>query len=413
MTPAPPHEDPGPGPGRNALSRLDRPLPGPQGRPLRVGLHQPALPKYRVPVFREFASRDGIDLELSYGVEPFIANVPPDGFRATERAPLRLLGRIWWYAGQFRLADPSRFDVAIFPWNTRILSLVPALIVARLRGVATVVWGHGYSKNESSLRRWIRLRMGLLADCQLFYNYGTAQQMIRLGAPRNRVFVALNCLDQAPIERAQDAWRAQPGRLDAWRRDQGVDPRRTLLFVSRLDPANRVDLLLRAAAALRARFPDLLVAIVGKGDDEPRLRALAGELGLGSTVRFVGAEYEEDRLAPWFLSARAFCYPANIGLSILHAFGYGLPVVTSDNFSGQNPEIEALRHEVNGLTYTDASVEALAAALERLLRDDDLHGRLSAGARETVREAFSLSWMVDGLEAAARRAYARRALKAR
>ena len=40
----------------------------------------------------------------------------------------------------------------------------------------------------------------------------------------------------------------------------------------------------------------------------------------------LGSIYDEIELAPWFLTADAFVYPENIGLSILHAFGYGLPV---------------------------------------------------------------------------------------
>ena len=36
------------------------------------------------------------------------------------------------------------------------------------------------------------------------------------------------------------------------------------------------------------------------------------------------------------------CYPVNIGLSLLHAFGFGLPVVTGNDIGSHNPGIETL-----------------------------------------------------------------------
>ena len=36
-------------------------------QPIRVVIQQPALPKYRVPVFRELAKRPDIDLTLYFG----------------------------------------------------------------------------------------------------------------------------------------------------------------------------------------------------------------------------------------------------------------------------------------------------------------------------------------------------------
>ena len=114
------------------------------------------------------------------------------------------------------------------------------------------------------------------------------------------------------------------------------------------------------------------------------------------------ARYNEEALAPWFLCADAFCYPANIGLSILHAFGYGLPVVTSDRVEAQNPEIEALRHEENGLLYADGDARALAGALKMLFDDRGLRQRLSRAARATVCDRYNIARMVDGMEAAVR-----------
>ena len=124
-------------------------------------------------------------------------------------------------------------------------------------------------------------------------------------------------------------------------------------------------------------------------------------------MTFTGPIYEEQQLAAYFLSSSVFCYPENIGLSILHAMGYGLPVVTSDKVEAQNPEIEALVDGYNGRFYPHGDVAKLADTLVELLTDSHLCASLGANALRTVAERFSLENMVSGFEQAIRAAHER------
>ncbi|HYE63238.1 MAG TPA: glycosyltransferase family 4 protein [Phycisphaerales bacterium] len=379
--------------------------------PIHVVIQQPSLARYRVPVYRELAHRPGIDLHLLYGHDPLIPNVEPEGFKGTlvPFTPIGLPGSVaLWHKAQYSHATLKRADVVILSWSSRFLSLVPALIRARRNGVGTILWGHGYSKTETGWRADTRRRIADMGTALLFYNRTAASAYIAGGASSpERVFVALNSLDQTPIRAARDAWLNNPQRLAAFQATNDLVGTQTILYVSRFDPANRLDLLLRAAAKLAPDLPRLRVALIGKGQGQDEVRALADTLGIADRVRFLGAIYEEDSLAPWFLSSQVFCYPANIGLSILHAFGYSLPVITSDKREQQNPEIESLRHGHNGLVYPDGDAEALTQALRQLLTDDALRARLSSGALATVETEFCLPRMVDGMEAAIRYAAAK------
>ena len=367
---------------------------------IRLAIQQPSLAAYRVPVFRELAARKGIDLTVYYGQSPGLANVEPEGFRAV-RTPLRRVGTARWHSAQLSLATRRKCDVLMLGWDLHYLSLVPALLRAKAAGVKTILWGHGYSKRESPRRRALRLRVGKMATATLFYNRSAAEAAIGQGLERERVFVALNSLDQAPISAARSKWMDDPARLEAFRRENSLTGP-TVLFCSRLERANRVELLLRAVALLKDEILDLTAVIIGSGEHLMELQELAAALHIAPRVRFLGAIYDEDKLAPWFCSAFCFCYPANIGLSILHAMGYGLPAVTSNRRKAQNPEIEALREGENGLLFRDGDPAALADALRRLHADESLRQRLSAEALRTVREQFTLSRMVDGMMAAVR-----------
>lgn len=367
-------------------------------------VEQPSLAKYRLPVFRELAHRPGINLTLLYGEAPGIPNVEPDGFEG-HFVPMwhrKFAGQIIrWHRAQWQAAGRKDADVLLFSWNVRYLSLIPSLMRARWNGKPVILWGHGYSKREHGVRRIVRETVTRLATAVLLYDRVTAERLIESGMHRQRVFVAANAIDQTRIAEARHAWLADPQRLRQFQDDHGLRDRQVLLFVSRFDPLNRVDLLIEAAAQLRARFPRLVTILIGSGgNEEARLQELVDQHQMADQVRFVGSMYDEMSLAPWFLSADAFVYPANIGLSILHAFGYGVPVVTCDAVERQNPEIVALAHETNGLLYKDGSVSDLASAIGRLLDDNELRDRMSAAALQTAREEFTVPRMVDGFVAA-------------
>ena len=355
-----------------------------------------------MPVFRALAGRPGIDLTVYHGDVPNLANAPPDGFRAVHVPVARVrVGRrtALWHPPQWALAAGGQADVLCLSWDLHYAGLVPALLRAQAQGVPTILWGHGYSKRESPVRARLRRAVTRLATAVLFYDHRTAARHVRAGADPARVFVAANALDGAPIAVARDAWSSDPARLSRFRAGRGLDARPVVLFVSRLDPDNRVDLLLHAAARLG---DGVQVAVIGDGPDRARLESLAGLLGLRERVRFTGAIYDEHAVAPWFLTSAAFCYPANVGLSLLHAFGYGVPVVTGDDLAAHNPEIAALRPDENGLLFRAGDAADLSRVLARLLADASLRARLSTGARDTVAGPFSLDRMVDGFEAAVR-----------
>ncbi|UYV13943.1 MAG: glycosyltransferase family 4 protein [Phycisphaera sp.] len=372
--------------------------------PIRVCIQQPALPAYRVPVFAELARRPGLSVEVLYYEQAKLPNVEAQGFTARPVAMRRLLRRpreVRWVPAQFEAADPARADVAVFEHNSGVLSLIPAMRRAKRNGVGVVLWGHGYSVRETGWSRRLRNWFGRQADAVLLYNHEARERLIDEGMDPKRLFVALNSLDQEPIQRARERWLADPEGLARFRAEQKLDGP-VVLFVSRLYAQNRMDLLLHAAARLKDSHPDLIVAIVGDGAERENLEALAQRLGIADRVRMPGAVYGQEELAPWFLSSRVFCYPRFIGLSVLHAFGYGLPVVTNQDMWSHPPEAQSIVHGENGLLVDPGEPGSLAEAIARLVDDEALARRLGESGRQTVLERYTIAGMVDGHEAAIR-----------
>jgi 1,2-diacylglycerol 3-alpha-glucosyltransferase len=80
---------------------------------------------------------------------------------------------------------------------------------------------------------------------------------------------------------------------------------------------------------VRRDLPGACLFLVGDGDDRPRLLRLAGELGLGGAVRFVGV-VPHEKVNEYYGAADLFLFPSTTetqGLVVLEALATGVPVV--------------------------------------------------------------------------------------
>jgi glycosyltransferase involved in cell wall biosynthesis len=89
----------------------------------------------------------------------------------------------------------------------------------------------------------------------------------------------------------------------------GLKGKRIILSVARLDPRKRIDVLIKAFAAVCAKFDDVVLIIVGSGSDEGRLTALVRELKLGDKIIFTG-HVKDDELWDYYAACDLFASPA-------------------------------------------------------------------------------------------------------
>ncbi|HKI34244.1 MAG TPA: glycosyltransferase family 1 protein [Gemmataceae bacterium] len=145
--------------------------------------------------------------------------------------------------------------------------------------------------------------------------------------------------------------------------------------------------LLRAYAVLRSRDRrDVQLVLVGEkyrtGD---ALARLAEELGVQEAVVFTGFASHED-LNALYCGAAVFAFPSlaeGYGLPVLEAMACGTPVVAS-NASAVPEAVGAA-----GVVADARNPEAFAAALARMLEDDDLRAQ---SAKRGLARAAEFSW---------------------
>lgn len=166
--------------------------------------------------------------------------------------------------------------------------------------------------------------------------------------------------------------------------------------------------LLRAFAALRDRR-DVELWFAGDGPLRRTCELLAQELRLEAVVRFLG--HVDDPTAV-FRALDVFVLPSDdeqMPLALLEAMAHGLPVVAtavgdvvSMLPSCQQPFVVALgadehvgadRRAVRVVRHDHGGVEAMAAAMARLLASSALRAELGAENRARVHHEFSLAAM--------------------
>jgi glycosyltransferase involved in cell wall biosynthesis len=373
---------------------------------IRVCIVQPVVAAYNTPFFNLIGSAPDIDLHVWAGMAA--PSAPPsdltDNFTdfTFRVAPTKKVGPFFWQPLQWEAVTNQQFDVVALSWNSRYPLLLPCVFAARWHRVGTLMWGHGTTPRDSRLRRGIREGIGRRANGCVLYTDTVADDLLDRGFPADKLFVAPNAIDQAPLRSEADAWLNSPGRLESFRIREGIVDRDVVLFVSRLRRNKRPQMLLDAVHLLSQHRPRILLTVIGAGEDRASLEAQARRLGIAGNVRFLGPIYDQHLLAPWFLSSVAFAMPCSIGLSIFTAFGYGLPVVTSAG--DQTPEFTALRPGWNGLLHEMDDAQSVADALELLLSNPPLCMTMSTNARATVSpgSTYTIESMAEGMASAIR-----------
>ena len=139
-----------------------------------------------------------------------------------------------------------------------------------------------------------------------------------------------------------DGDRFFPGSKSAILLEQyGLTGAKVLLTVARLWSGDRykgVDVTIRALAAIAQAIPTVKYLVIGRGDDQPRLAALAQTLHVADRVVFAGF-VPTAALPEYYRLADGYVMPSQegFGLVYLEAMACGVPVLAGDADGSADP----------------------------------------------------------------------------
>jgi glycosyltransferase involved in cell wall biosynthesis len=334
------------------------------------------------------------------GVNVVVATFYPVGRLGEELEGVRNIRLVF-------LGKRGRWDVARF--GRRLLSTVReaapdvvigymqvanflSLLAGRWAG-CRVVWNVrctnvpvGYYGLPAMAALWLEKVFSRLAEAIIVNSEAGRAYFASRGFFSKRLFVIRNGIDTERFFRTPD------GRA-AVRRELGVVEAEPLVgLVARLDPMKDHESFLQAAAAIAADRPEIRFLCVGGGDDarSARLRRLAGDLGLGRKVFWIGDRRDMSAV-----------YCALDVLVLASAFGEGVPNVVGEAMACEVPCVvtdvgdSARLVGDTGLVVPVRDPVLLAGAIAEALAWGEA-GRAEAGrrARKRIEEEFSVARLV-------------------
>lgn len=327
---------------------------------LRIGIQQRVLPDYRSAFFNALGLL--VDQKLAvFGGKP----LDREGIKSLNELSH---AQLFW-GRNYTLFDPAHpfflcWQHGLLDWlncwqpqaliveaNPRLLANRQAIQHVHNKGGIVIGWGLGAPLIEGNCA-WLRQRQRITylksLDGIIAYSNQGAKQYRALGIPEERVFVASNAVLPKPTNPPHH-------------RPIPVISQLQVLFVGRLQKRKRVDLLLKACAALPKELQPLLF-IIGDGPARPELEQLAMEI-LPATM-FVGDQRGES-LDTYLKQADLFVLPGTGGLAVQQAMAYALPVIVAQ---GDGTQEDLVRPQNGWLVPTD-DVNALQKALREALSD--------------------------------------------
>ena len=287
----------------------------------------------------------------------------------------------------------TKYDVVFISGNPRVLSDVVLGTLLRLMGKRVVLWTMAHSYRGNKLTENIRLLWSRIFQNIFVYTDKEVEYLKEKGFRNHYILGMNNGLDQKNIDSIVSKWTEE--KTTKWMELNDYQNKKIIISCARLETKNNFRLVIEALPKIVQKIPNLLWFLIGGGDEEENLKKLASKLRVEKHIVFLGAIYEEEKLAPYFLSSLLFIHPAAIGLSLLHAFGYGIPVIVHDQINLHGPEYAAFQNDLTGKNFKFNDPDDLANVIITLLNNPNKINQMKRNVQKIAREQYNVDIMVD------------------
>lgn len=276
--------------------------------------------------------------------------------------PVKQLAASLYYAkGELGLLFRKEYQTYLMLNSTHNVSVWGFALMKRLffRKKRLYYWCHGWYGKESLLERVIKKTLFKAADGIFTYGEYARNLMIKEGIDGSKIYPIHNSLDHKRQVKLRNSGLASEIFKQHFQNELP-----TLIFIGRLTPVKRLDMIIQAMAILKEQGHNYNLVFVGDGTERDKLESLIQQEELQEQVWFYGACYDEATNAKLIYNADLCVAPGNIGLTAMHSLVFGTPAITHNSFEWQMPEFEAIKEGKTGSFFERGNVESLATAIQ-------------------------------------------------
>jgi glycosyltransferase involved in cell wall biosynthesis len=295
-----------------------------------------------------------------------------------------------WQPETVKMVLKEDIDAVIALGSVKSLSNWLVALICRLRGIPYIDWSIGVMGPEKKLKWWIRKCYLKLAKAHLLYGSWARNWYLEHGFKNEQMFLVHNSLNYSEQVVIRNRITEKDIQLIRERFNVIGQQDRLLFHSGRLEQKKNLDLLFDALKTMKQGRKIVRLVIIGKGNDEKRLKDLVREKGIEDLVIFYGVCYDEEELAK-IISASDLCVvPGVTGLIAMHSFVYGTPILTRDNSAWlHGPEVEAVIEGKTGQIFRDGDIKDLVEKMNEMLYPIPCKSQMSENCRKIIDSEYN------------------------
>ncbi len=254
-----------------------------------------------------------------------------------------------------------------------------SLIKTRILRIPLIYYGHGIDMQKDQWWRNILYNlMYYLYDGIILYT--PAEKSKIWNRFRHKITCANNTLDidNTNIQENKEQIKIR----------YNISSPKIILTTGRLHSRKKIEILSDIFIQNYKNSPDVGWVLVGPDLSDEVKKEIRGI----KNVHFLGPVYDKTKMAEIFSIADLYCVPGALGLGIVEALYWGLPVLTMDVNHG--PEAYYLRNDQNALIARNK--QELQQMIHDILFDDEKRILFSGNARKVFFEEATLDKMFEG-----------------
>lgn len=365
-----------------------------------VLVFQRIIPSYRVPLFRYLHQKLGII--VCHSKERNNGKIKSD--LESIDYPSELINRFYYQREEaavvqniFKPILKYRPRVVISQFSFKYLTFWLLFILKPIFRYKLIVWTHGIQNKERnkpfvSFRGRLSLFFYRNVDAIILYSNEIKDLFIAHRVTTKPIFVAKNTIDTHSLKGKLNT--LQQINRDILKLELGFTTKYSIVYIGRLLKSKNIELLCGVFENMPSNL-DVALHIIGDGEEADLVLQKSKQ---NKSIVYHGAVYDDSLNSKLLYCSDILLMTGEVGLSIIHGFCFGLPLITVKGIS-HGPEIDFLNDGINGF-FVDAETNAIVSKISDILTDDLKLQFLKQNALESAYNECSVDNFLDGFSGA-------------